>query len=588
MDVNRQTRRTFLKTIGYAAASTAMISTGCSEVSQIGSEQKKRPNIIVILTDDQGFGDVGFHGNKTIKTPNLDSFARDNVEFTQFYVCPVCSPTRASVLTGRYHYRTGVTNVGSAGDRINVQEETIAETLRQAGYATAIYGKWHIGDNYPMRPQDKGFEEAIVHKACCLTPWFRPGGDNYFDPLLYHNGKLEKYKGYCMNVYTDLTIEFARENKDKPFFVYLSTNTPHGPLAITEEYIAPYRAMGLSDGKSRAYGTITNIDDNFGRLIGKLKEMGIDGNTIIVFLSDNGPASSDEERRGGLRGQKSLVYEGGIRVPCLFSWPGNFKGRRKIDRIAAHIDLVPTLLEAAGVKPPRNVKIDGKSLMPLLYNEDVNWPDRNLFIQWHQGVEPEIYRAFIVRNQKYKLVQAQGNGSGILPAEKRKYELFDIPNDPFEKNDIAAKHPDIVEKMKREYKDWFKDVMKTRGDGPQRVYIGTPHENPVTLLNNASLVNQKIRPIEVLGRWPVDVKRKGRYEVTIHFGKALKSAGTVSLKLGDVDVKKDVDKGTLKSTIKNVWLKKGPGDLEANIRIDGEKIIPNFVEVKLSYPGLPI
>jgi len=267
------TRRDFLKVIGYGGAMAGLLSAGGSSLLAAGGGGKKRPNVIIVLTDDQGFGDVGYHGNKTVKTPNLDRLAGEGVDFTRFYVTPVCSPTRAGIMTGRYHYRTGVTNVGSCGDRIKASEVTIAEMLRRGGYATAIYGKWHIGDNYPMRPQDKGFEEAVVHCGCCLTPWFRndPPGANYFDPYLFHNGKKKQYKGYCMDVYTDLAMEFMARNtkKDKPFFIYLSTNTPHTPLRVGKKYSEPYRKMGLSRHRAEYYGTIANIDYNVGRLANK-------------------------------------------------------------------------------------------------------------------------------------------------------------------------------------------------------------------------------------------------------------------------------------------------------------------------------
>ncbi len=585
MGLDKQTRRNFLKTIGYAAASASALSAGCARAWQTTGTERKRPNIILILTDDQGFGDVGFHGNKKIKTPNLDKFAQEGVDLTRFYVSPVCSPTRAGIMTGRYHYRTGVTNVGSCGDRIKAQEITIAETLRQAGYATAIFGKWHIGDNYPMRPQDKGFEQAVVHKGCCLTPWFRPGGENYFDPFLFHNGKKKQYKGYCMDVYTDLAIKFAEKNKkgNKPFFIYLSTNTPHGPLNVSRKYSEPYIKIGLSERMAEYYGTITNIDYNIGRLISRLKDLSLDENTMVIFLTDNGAGGgSSEDWPLKLRGRKATVYEGGIRVPCVFRWPGVFKSGMKVDRIAAYIDLMPTVLDAAGIAPPEAVMLDGVNLMPLLKGQLERYSDRTLIIQWHQGLNPQMYRSFTVFNQRFKLVQAVGGfqQSGKYLTDEYKYELFDIPKDPLEKNDISSRHPKIVSKMKRQYEQWFWDVMKSRGPDPEKIHIGSPHENPTRLMASGSFVEQDEIPNFITGEWPSCVLRTGNYEVKMMFNEALKSGGTLHFKFGDVNLNKDVEKGTTEYVFVDVRLKKGADWLEAFAKSNGKRIIPTYIDIR--------
>jgi len=587
MSFARLTRRGFLKSIGAAAISARLLPRCSTAIGGSGRVCGKRPNIIVVLTDDQGYGDVGFHGNKTVMTPNLDRFAAEGVDLTRFYVAPVCSPTRAGIMTGRYHYRTGVTNVGSCGDRIKAREVTIAEVLRGAGYATAIYGKWHMGDNFPMRPQDNGFEEAVVHKGACLTPWFRnePPGENYFDPYLFHNGKKKQYKGYCMDVYTDLAIEFAENNakRDKPFFVYLSSNTPHSPLNVSETYSGPYKKMGLSAKEAEYYGTITNIDYNIGRLISRLKELDLDEKTIVVFLTDNGAGGgSSQHSTLKLRGRKATVYEGGIRVPCVFRWPGVFKSSTKVDRIAAYIDLMPTVLDAAGVAPPNGVKLDGVSLMPLLKGRPGEYPDRTFIIQWHQGLNPQMYRSFTVFNQRFKLVQAVGGfqHSGKFLTDEYKYELFDIPKDPLEKNDISLKHPEIVSKMKQQYEQWFWDVMKSRGPDPEKIYIGSPHENPSRLMASGSFVEQDETPNFVTGEWPSRVLRTGNYEVKMVFHKALKSGGILHFKFGGVTLNKNVEKGITEHVFRNVRLRTSVDWLEAFVKSSGKRIIPTYIDIK--------
>ncbi len=596
-----------MKTIGRAAASVGTLSilpcrTGMGQItgakSPLGDAlRRKQPNVIFVLTDDQGFGDLGCHGNPVIKTPNLDKFAGQSVEFSQFYVCPVCSPTRASLMTGRYNYRTKVAVAGGGWGMMAPQEVTIAETLRDGGYATAIFGKWHLGDNYPMRTIDQGFDESIVHKGGGIGYPDDPPGNSYFDPILQHNGKPEKFKGYCMDIYTDATIKFIENNKDRPFFVYLSTNTVHTPLQISDEYVAPYKAMGLTDKTARVYGMVTNIDDNFSRLLAKLKESGLEDNTIVIFMSDNGPSQGvveDDRYSAGLRGLKGMVYENGIRVPCFIRWPADFKGGRKIDRIAAHIDIMPTLLEACGLDKPKDVLLDGVSLMPLLRGDDRDWPDRTLYFQWHRRpFMPQLYRCFAARNQKYKLVQAQGLGGindaimrsykQICRAQGREYnppknrnefrfELFDISKDPLEKNDISAEHPEIVAKMKADYQNWFNDVTTTRGFDRPETILGTPYENPTML------TPQGWRR----GGWAVQIANTGKYTITLPrlTGKAL-TVGRAYIKLGKVELSKDFEKGTTEFKFENVELRKGLADrLQAWIELKGKRVTVKYVDVK--------
>jgi arylsulfatase A-like enzyme len=334
-------RRDFL-----SSASAALPLAGCSCAGrQLRDNSPKRPNVILVLTDDQGYGDLGCHGNDLISTPVMDRFARESVEFTRFYVNPVCAPTRASLMTGRYHHRTGVMGVMSGEALIAPDETTIAALFREAGYRTAIFGKWHLGDNYPRRPIDLGFEEAVVHNGGGLSqPSCPPGvgyhhpehrrkynytlyepfehwisSNNYFDPVLMHNGVEEQYEGYCTDIFFGEAIRYIEAHRQEPFFLYLPANAPHAPEIVREDYLKQYRDKGLDEKTARGYAMITNLDDNFGHLLNRLDTLGLSDNTVIIFMTDNGP--QHDRYTGGLRGRKGAFYEGGIRVPFFIRRP---------------------------------------------------------------------------------------------------------------------------------------------------------------------------------------------------------------------------------------------------------------------------
>jgi arylsulfatase A-like enzyme len=544
----------------------------------------RRPNVLLILTDDQGHGDLGFHGNPKLKTPHLDQLAAQSVRLRYFYVSPVCSPTRASLMTGRYNYRTGVVDTFLGRALMDPSEVTLADRLAAAGYRTAVFGKWHLGDHYPLRPQDRGFQEALVLQGGGIgQPSDPPEGNSYFDPTLQHNGKAEKTKGYVSDVLTDATLEFLSERSDKPFFAYLAFNCPHTPLQVPEAYEAPYRKMDLShsefpmvghplpgkaqqDVTAKVYGMETNIDDNVGRLLAKLDELKLADDTLVVFLSDNGP--QQVRYNSGLLDRKGSVHEGGIRVPCFVRWPGKFEGGRDVDRIAAHVDLAPTLLEACGVARPDKPAPDGVSLLPLLKGDKVDWPDRTLYFQWHRGDEPELGRACAARSQRWKLVQPAGADGGKLP-EKLKWELFEMAKDPLEEHDVAADHPDVVETMRRGYEAWFKDVSGTRGYGPVRYRLGTDHEDPVLLTRQDWRGPRAGWGPNDLGYWEVEVARAGAYDLTLRFA-GLPEDGVLTVALGDVKVKAEVKKGATEHAFEKVRLPEGPGRLEPVLTVGKE------------------
>jgi arylsulfatase len=397
--------------------------------------------VILIITDDQGYGDFGFTGNPHVKTPTLDKFASESIRFTNFYVSPVCAPTRSSLMTGRYSLRTGIRDTYNGGAIMAANEITIAEMLKQASYSTGIFGKWHLGDNYPSRPIDQGFDESVVHLAGGMgqvgdfTTYFKKER-SYFDPLLWKNGKQQSYKGYCSDIFTEEAIRFIEKNKEGPFFCYLSFNAPHTPLQIPDEYYQIYKSIDPSsgfhdDGKPfpemtekdkedarKVYAMVTNIDLNIARVLDTLKKLEIDENTIVIFMTDNGP----QQRRyvAGLRGLKSSVYRGGINVPFLVKYPALDIGNVDLDITSAHIDVLPTLAELCNVYVPNDRIIDGKSLVPLINDKPDEWKDRSLFFNWTRKY-PELYNNMALQKGEYKLV-----AHADFNADINEFELYNL------------------------------------------------------------------------------------------------------------------------------------------------------------------
>lgn len=436
---------------------------------------KRRPNVILFLADDLGYGDLGVHGNTVVKTPYIDAFAKEAVELDRFYVTPVCAPTRASILTGRYNFRTGVTDVFGHGCEMATDEITLADILHDAGYATGIFGKWHLGDDPEHSPTRHGFDEVLTFKGCCMD------ADQHFDPTLLHNDVPEDYKGYCLDVYTDAAIDFIKAHRDAPFFVYLPSNLIHTPLIAPDSLIAQYDNLGLMEPTKKTYAMIQNLDENFGRLSKALAELGLKDDTIMIFTSDNGPCSGSkplERHMAGLHGLKGTVYENGIRVPFFIRWPNGIADAGKRMQAAALIDLLPTIAEACGAEVPTDRALDGVDLLPVLRDQTAAIPDRNLVFQWDSNEIPRRGHAYCVLNQRWKLVQPcgmdapeqqhirnryaqlcelQGRGKRNIDGPAR-YELYDLIADPGEETDLAGRHPEVVASLRETYDKWFDDV----------------------------------------------------------------------------------------------------------------------------------
>ena len=552
----------------------------------------KRPNIVLIMTDDMGYGDLGVHGNPVIHTPNLDAMAKRSASMSTFYVSPVCAPTRACLMTGRYNYRTRCIDTYIGRAMMDTEEVTVAELLGDNGYATGIFGKWHLGDCYPLRPMDQGFQESLIHRGGGIGQPSDPvGGEGkYTDPVLFRNGVEEQQTGYCTDVYYSNAMQFIEKStkQKKPFFVYLPDNCPHGPFHdVPPDDLATYKATNLAssefpqdkghklpskanlDTLARIFAMVTNVDRNVGRLQQKLESLGIVENTIVIFMVDNGPNS----RRyvAGYNGNKSTVWEGGVRSPFFVQWPARLKAGHVSDIPSAHIDVLPTLLDAAGVKKPKSLKLDGRSMLPFLKGEPISIRERHLVIQSHRGDQPTRYNNFMIRNSQWKLVHPSGFGRESFDG-KPKFQLFDLTADPYEVNNVAASKPDVVKQMKAEYDRWFDDVSSTRPDNyaPPRILVGTKHENPVVLTRQDwRHTNGRPWARDSMGHWLLTAK-KGTADVHCRFTPS-PSAGTATLRINDQQLTVKLSANATTCDFSDVAMPAGPVSLAVELSHDGKK-----------------
>ncbi|WP_282121988.1 arylsulfatase [Algibacter mikhailovii] len=492
----------------------------CNKAEKQNNIKTEKPNVILVITDDQGYGDIGIHGNNVIKTPNIDGFYKESYHLTDFHVNPTCAPTRAGLMTGRYANSTGVWHTVGGWSLLREQEKTMANMFSENGYATGAFGKWHMGDNYPFRAHDRGFQETVMHYGggAQQTPDY--WDNDYFDDTYFKNGKPTPYKGYCTDVFFKEAINFIKDRKDQPFFCYISTNAPHGPYNVPLEYYNMYKDLPndvLTDTQKRFYGMITNVDDNFGKLRHTLKELNIADNTILIFMTDNGTAAGYNNSKGkvtgfnsGMRGKKGSEYEGGHRVPFFIHWKnGNISKLKDINQLTAQIDILPTLAELCNINLPKNHKpIDGQSLVSIFENND-NFGNRMLITDSQRVQEPVKWKNCSVMQNKWRLV----NGK----------ELYDVEKDQGQSTNIAKEHPEQVRKMRAFYDAWW---TKTSVDFDKPIFfkIGNPNENPVTLTahdvhssKDDYVWNQiKIRNGNVgSGYWTLEIQEEADYEISL-------------------------------------------------------------------------
>ena len=439
----------------FALSILALALGGASLSLAADSDLVTRPNIVLVMTDEQGYGDLGFTGNPIVKTPHIDAFAKESLRFADFHVSPTCAPTRCALMTGRHEFRSGVTHTILERERMSLKAVTIAQVLKSAGYTTGIFGKWHLGDQPEYQPNRRGFDEVFIHGAGGIGQTYAGScgdapGNTYFDPALLHNGRFEKTKGYCTDLFFTRAIEWmdARRKQKAPFFAYITPNAPHAPLQCPEEYAKRY-AGKVDTNVAKFYGMIENIDDNFGRLLKKLQEWGLNQNTVVIFMTDNGGTAGVKIFNAGMRGQKATPYEGGTRVPSFWRWPAGFHGGRDCNALTAHIDIFPTLAQLAGAKVSAQTELDGRSLVPLLRDPQADWPDRFLFThvgRWEKGkAQAAKFTNCAVRNNRFQLV----NNS----------ELYDLAVDPGQMMNVITEHVEVVAKMRVAYDQWWSEIL---------------------------------------------------------------------------------------------------------------------------------
>lgn len=473
----------------------------------------RRPNIVFVLTDDQGFGDLGCHGNPVIRTPNLDRFHARSVRFTDYHVGPTCAPTRAGLFTGHYANSTGVWHTIGGRSLLRREEWTLASALAENGYRTGLFGKWHLGDAFPYRPQDRGFQKVVTHGGGGISQVWDYWGNDYFDDTFLEDGKPVQFEGYCTDIWFDQALAFIEQNRDVPFLCCITPNAPHWPYNVPDRYRELYRKADLPEDRRAFYGMITNIDENFARLEQKLTDLHIEDDTILIFMTDNGTSCGgtfDENQfliegyNARMRGMKNSEYDGGHRTPFFLRWPAaGFQGGWDIEEVTANVDIMPTLLDLCGCPVPPGRNFHGTSLKPLLEKKQI--PDRAVVTDSQRLPVPVKWRKSAVLRGQWRLI----NGT----------QLYDIRTDPGQQNDIAAVHPAIVARLRQDYEQWW-GLVSEKFDQEIPVEIGTPAE-PETLVTCHDWRNDDCscpwhqghirQAMAANGYWEIDVKTPGRY-----------------------------------------------------------------------------
>jgi len=590
----------------------------CSYHTANAETSEEPPNVIIIMTDDQGYGDMSYNGHPTLETPNLDSLAHQGINFTDFHVSPYSAPTRASLMTGRDFRKTGGWHTYGGQNLLAEDETTIAEVFKHNGYATGHFGKWHLGINYPFAPHYRGFDTSLMIGNGGLGATDDYWGNDRFDDTYFLNGKPVETNGYGTDVFVDYALDFIKHHREEPFFVYLTTNIPHRPWNVPSEYRKKYATDNTEDKReivpyghtdmARYYGLIDKIDEQVGRVLDFLENQDLKKNTIVMFLTDNGTVST--EYNAGMRGRKGSVYEGGHRVPLFIRWPnGNFQLEKRVDELTCHMDIFPTLIDLCGLKTEEKLSFDGQSLVPLFYNQSSKWDEDRIYVtQSTQSVSggyhitPPKKGKTVIGKQKWRLVNHE--------------KLYNLNQDPQQKNDVADHYPKIVSKLKDSYEEYWGEVQPYEGK-LRRVHLGNPKQ-PVTEFSLMNLIpcsdcsfrgmwsmNSAAKARKYNGRWPVYVEKSGQYVIELRrwpkevdraindfrglgcsvpgseFSKdAVRiSPDSAKVKIGDVDVSKKINPEK-KSARFQVNLDQGPANLRARfIDKDGNERAAYWVYV---------
>lgn len=494
--------------------SSVALSTPC-----LGQLAGRRPNVVFILTDDQGYGDLSLHGHPVLKTPNLDRLGREGVRFTDFHVSPTCSPTRAALLTGRHEFRSGVTHTILERERLSLSAVTLAEVLQSSGYTTGIFGKWHLGDEPAYQPDRRGFHEVFIHGGGGIGQTY-PGscgdapGNRYFDPTILHNGTFERTRGYCTDVFFQAATRWIGHVRGtRPFFAYIACNAPHAPLQVRPEDEARYAGRFTNALAAKYLGMVANIDDNVGRLLDQLAAWNLDRETLIVFMTDNGSDGGLlANYNAGMRGGKGTAFLGGTHAVSFWRWPAHLNPG-VCTALSAHVDVFPTLLELTGSRATAHLQrqIEGRSLVPWLEHPDQPAPDRTLFThlgRWPKGADPETarYRTCSVRTSRWHLVSAKGTRTP-------RWELFDVVQDPGETRDVQSEHPEVLADLALRYDRWWESVtpfgVNESAEGPRinpfkthywKQFGGAP--SPEDLRDMDPLQNPATRPAPIRPQSP--------------------------------------------------------------------------------------
>ncbi len=474
----------------------ALMAFCCSVDANTKSLSGSRPNIVLVMTDDQGMGDLSCMGNQVVRTPRIDRFYEQSTRFTDFQVSPTCAPTRAAMMSGRAPFKNGVTHTIFQRERMALDTFTLPQALKTAGYATGIFGKWHLGDEEEYLPGSRGFDEVLIHGAGGIgqTQYgdFPPNEENpYFDNILLHNDTIVKTKGFCTDLFFQSGLAWIKKQHeaDKSFFAYISLNAPHGPLIAPEKYKKRFLELGYDQGTAGRYGMVENVDENFGLLMEKLEEWGALENTLVIFMTDNGGTHLKGTLNGekvthfnaNLKGGKNSPYEGGTHVPAFWYWKGRIEGGVDIDALTAHVDLYRSFSGLAGAQLPANIQdMDGRSLLPLLENPNADWPDRELFVhcgRWNPGeVADAKFKKCAVRTERWRFVNNT--------------MLFDISNDPSEKNDVSSQYPEVVSELRKAYDQWWESVLPLMvNEGLPKVL---PEDQPLAVRYNKQLKEKGI------------------------------------------------------------------------------------------------